>query len=120
MYLDALGHESETGLVAILDDFRGEQLLAQRCRYLTDMERGGNPPAQLEHPITSTVQTDATHAEVGAKVYPIWWDKDGGGTSLHGSSHPWRFTTHDDDGSQIEQVDPYPWCDGFVRAETCG
>ena len=45
VYLDALGHESETGLVAILDDFRGEQLLAQWRRYLTDMERGGNPPA---------------------------------------------------------------------------
>ncbi len=78
------------------------------------MERGGNPPAQFEHSISSTVQTDATHPEVGAEVYPIWWDKDGGGTSLHGSSHPWRFTTHDDNGWQIEQVDPYPWCDGYV------
>jgi hypothetical protein len=118
-YLLALGYGREDGLLNVLEDHQGAQLLAQWRAYRAEMQRGDNAPSQLQHQFVGTTSTDADHAVVDVEVYPVWSPKNGGATSLHGSRHPWKFTTREDGGWQVASVEPYPWCGGYVRVDVC-
>lgn len=118
-YLMALGYDNDAGLLPVLDD-QGGALMAQWNAYRADMRRGAAAPSKLEIASISATRTDGRRAVVEAEVYPVWWAKTGGATSVHGETHPWRFTTRENNGWQIDSVTPYPWCGGYVPADTCG
>ncbi|MET8148046.1 hypothetical protein ACIBSW_14035 [Actinoplanes sp. NPDC049668] len=118
-YLLALSYDSEDGLLAVLDDDQGDDLIAQWRAYRGEMRRGDTRPSKLEVSINSTSYTDEQHAVVEVSVQPIWWDKNGGGMSYAGDQQTWTFHARRDSGWQIERVNPYPWCGGHVNAPAC-
>ncbi|MEU4216194.1 hypothetical protein [Actinoplanes sp. NPDC026623] len=118
-YLLALSYDSEGGLPAVLDDDQGDDLIAQWRAYRAEMRRGDTQPSKLEIAINSTNQTDEQRAVVDVGVQPIWWDEGGSGMSYAGDRQTWTFHARRDNGWQIEKVDPYPWCGGYVNAHAC-
>jgi hypothetical protein len=56
---------------------------------------------------------------VTAQVFPVWWNYNGGGDSLHGSRHPWRFVIEEDEGWRVTAVTMHAWFGGYVRPEAC-
>ncbi len=49
----------------------------------------------------------------------MWWNYNGGGDSLHGSRHPWRFVIEEDEGWRVTAVTMHAWFGGYVRPEAC-
>lgn len=119
VYLDALAYGEDAGLLPVLDDAQGDALMDQWLAYRAEMYRGESAPSNLEHGIDGSTPIGDGRASVQAGVYPVWWAKDGGGMSLHGTSHVWQFSTREDNGWQVETVTPYPWCGGYVKPSAC-
>ncbi len=119
VYLLALSAGREDGLLPALSDGHRDDLLAQWRAYRAEILRTDPPPSKLEFNFTGVTAVGQGRAEVVAEVNPVWWNHGNGGTSMHGTRHPWRLTAVDDDGWRVEAVTEYPWCDGYVRADAC-
>ena len=118
-YLDGLSYDTEAGLLPVLNDGRGDKLLKQWRAYRSQMQRGGTQPSKLECSVEATSSGAGGRVVVNAAVQPVWWATDGRGLSFKGAGHTWVFVTRDDNGWQIENVEPYPWCGGHVTEQTC-
>jgi hypothetical protein len=83
------------------------------------MRRGNTRPAELEISAGTTTLTDDDHAVVEVGVQPIRPDTNGGATSYTADQQTWTFITHHGNGWQIEKVEPFAWCGGYVTAQAC-
>jgi hypothetical protein len=119
IYLLALGYQDDAGLLPVLDNDQGDELMKQWRGYIAEMHRGNTQPAKLEFTFTGSRPVGRGHVEIEASVWPVWWGGNGRTINSAGERHIWRFSTHDDRGWQIDTVTPYAWCGGYVTTEAC-
>jgi hypothetical protein len=118
-YLEALNDGNEEALLPVLDDDRGDALIQQWREYRTAMRHGTTAASRLASPMPITRPVGERHAMAEVAAYPVWSAGDGSGLSHRGAAHVWRFATREDHGWQILSVTPFPWCGGYVAADTC-
>lgn len=114
-YLLALGYDNEDGLLPVLDNDRQGELLTAWRAYRAAMSDTTPPPAKLDFGALTVGPIVEGRAKVSADVSATWW----GENAYSSEAHTWRFTTRRDNGWQIEEVEPFAWCGGYVRSDTC-
>jgi hypothetical protein len=114
-YLLALSYDNEDGLLAVLDNDNQDELLTAWHAYRATMSGTTPPPSSLDFGPLAVGPVADGRAEVSAEVRATWW----GDLAYQSESHTWRFTTRQDNGWQIEKVEPPAWCGGYVRADAC-
>lgn len=114
-YLLALGYDNEAGLLPVLDnDHQGELLTAWRA-YRAAMSATTPPPSKLDFGSLAVGPVIDGRAVVSTEVSATWW----GASAYRSEAHTWRFTTRQDNGWQVETVEPFAWCGGYVRQDAC-
>ena len=115
-YLMALGYDNEDGLLPVLDNDHQDELLTGWRSYRAAMNKTTPPPAKLEFGALTVGPIVNGQAEVSTEVSATWW----GTTSYSSEAHTWHFKTREGNGWQVQTVEPFTWCGGYVRSDACG
>jgi hypothetical protein len=114
-YLLALGYDNEDGLLPLLDNDHQDALLAAWRAYRAAMSGTTPPPSKLDFGPLAVGPIVDGRAVVSTEVSATWW----GENAYRSEAHTWRFTTRQDNGWQVEAVEPFTWCGGYVLAAAC-
>lgn len=119
IYLNQLLLREQIGLTHALSGSERDDLVKQWESLIADMKRTDPPPNTLKWGPRFDVEDQGDEVvQVTVPVGAVWWQERG--ISMHGTEHPWVFVARAEDGGwRIEEVRPYLWCGGHVRANAC-